>query len=339
VIRAKNLLDRYDVDVSCRSIFVWSAEPGNISSWCFLGRFESYFFEVAMKRILHSLFLLTLLTSVPAITHAQAWRAERDRAIAPPSISGDPTGNPAFGGFEAVCHQGEWIMYMFGLPSLEGAPVRINVDGRVFPSKIVYGIGSEGIPLSGPILDALKAGRQVQISSHAPPHDSFNSTFTLRGSARALDAVERNCGYPTPKTAPDRFKTTPAGPNSQAITLASVLLQDILAEAHQSDPAIGIESTGFVDLDDGWRFLISHLGPSTKMYGIAAFETVVYAAPPGQDWRFVARQAGFVVHVDSKSQTNGYPDLVYQSVLGVNQPYAVWSWNGQAYAFARLIGQ
>ncbi|MEP2890920.1 hypothetical protein [Tateyamaria sp.] len=250
---------------------------------------------------------------------------------APRAISGDPSG-----GFEIVCFQGEWIMYLFGLPTAEGAAATISIDDQVFPVQIIYGNGSDGIQLDDAILEALRAGRSVRVSS-SNPSSKFDSTYGLRGSSKALNAVAVRCGAPTPATAPNRYKSPPAGSDSEAITLASTLFRPMLEDAHQTDPQVGIASAGFINLENGWRFLVSDLGPSTSLYGIVGFVTPIAAQPPSGDWRIVDVKVGVAVYIDAQNMTNGYPNIVYQNVRGANPPWNVWTWNGQKYALSRTI--
>lgn len=275
--------------------------------------------------------LVVALTLFAFPVFAQSWTHSADRAVAPPAIAGDTSP-----GFEIVCFQGEWILYPFGLPTAEGTPASITIDGSTFPVQIIYGNGSDGIALSGAILSALKAGSAVRISS-TEPSSRFDSTFALRGSSRALNAVEAGCAPPTPATSAERFASAPQGSTSEAITLASSLLQPVLTDAHAIDPKVGIEAANVLNLSNGWQFLITDIGPSVALYGADAVATIIAAKPPPQDWRIVAQQAGVAVYIDRQSTTNGYPDIWYQSLRGANPPYGQWQWNGSAYTFSRTV--
>jgi len=271
---------------------------------------------------------------------AQSWSFQRDRAIAPPSIAGDVTGSPRVGGFEIVCFQGEWSLYLFTpvSPSGGGGAATVIVDGQRFDTRFDLRppAADEGLVLIPPIIEALKVGSRVEITfptGGAP----YSATFSLRGSSRALSGVDANCAYPTPVTARDRFRTVSGASTSAAITLASSLLRPILEEAHQIDGRVGIEAAGFVELDSGWQFLIANIGSSTALYGVAASAAVIVAKAPTGDWNVVAQQAGVAVYIDNLGMTNGYPDILYQSLRGVNPPYGVWTWNGREYAHSRNI--
>ena len=286
-------------------------------------------------------FVLPLILSVMALPAlAQSWSHSAGRATAPPSIGGQPTGNPSVGGFEIVCFQGDWSLYLFTATSSHGGggSASIIVDGQRFEARFDLRppAGDEGLIVNLPIIEALKAGSRVEIT-FPTGGTPYSATFSLRGSSRALSAVEAGCAFPTPATARDRFQTVSGASTSTAITLASSLLRPILEEAHQIDGRVGIEAAGFIELDSGWRFLITHIGPSTALYGVAASAAVIAAKAPTGDWEVVAQQTGVAVYVDNQSMTNGYPDILYQSLRGVNPPYGVWTWNGREYAHSHNI--
>ncbi|MCE8001182.1 MAG: hypothetical protein HEP70_20330 [Rhodobiaceae bacterium] len=262
---------------------------------------------------------------------AQSWTHSADRAVAPPATAGDPSS-----GFEIVCFQGEWILYPFGLPTAEGSAATTTIDDDAFPVQIIFGNGSDGIALDSAILKALKAGSAVRISS-TEPSSRFDSTFGLRGSSRALNAVEEGCAVPTPATKPERFASAPQGSTSEAITLASALLRPVLTDAQRIDPKVGIETANIIDLGNGWQFLIADVGPSIALYGADAVATVLSAKSPSKDWQIVAQQTGVAVYIDSQGTSTGYPDIWYQSLRGANPPYAQWQWNGSQYEFSRTV--
>lgn len=265
---------------------------------------------------------------------AQSWRVQGDSAIAPKPIAGDDSG-----GFAVVCTPGEWVLYEHTAyaPSDEDSPANVVIDGERYDAQFGRFEGAyQGIALSHQIINAMKAGNTVTVS-FISGSAIISTAYTLRGSSQALNAVEAQCAFPSPATAPDRFKSAAMGSTSEAITLASWLLRPVLEEAHEVDPQVGIDGANIVDLPNGWSFLIAAIGPSTGLYGVAAFSAVTAARPPGEDWRIVAHKGGVATYIDSQGMTNGYPDIVYQSVRGVNQPYAMWQWDGQQYNFVRRI--
>lgn len=277
-----------------------------------------------------------ILCSLPLLANAQSWTFNANRATAPASIGGNRSI-----GFEIVCTQGEWILYPFGLPTAEGAPASINVDGQVFPVKIIYGNGSDGIMLNGTILKALKSGRRMQVSSSAPS-SSFSATYTLRGSSRALEAVERNCGYPTSTTAPHQLK----GPTGESDPMAERLAEQLLASKLEimrreaNKPDIDQQGAWFIDLDNGWRFLQVTVGYSNYHYGFSQFGTTVYAQPPGQFWQQILWLSSPVsVQIDTQQETGGWPNILLRNMRGDNQPLNLWSWNGQKYVHRQELPQ
>lgn len=286
-----------------------------------------------------------LISIIASAATAQSWTHGSDRATAPPSISGTPTGSPNVGGFEITCYQGIWSLYLFtGIaPKSSASPstATLIVDGQRFETTFDYRPPSadEGLVITAPILEALKAGSRVEIT-FPTGGIPYSATFGLRGSSRALEAVEAGCAYPTPITAPERFRSGVGASSAEAVALARTILSDDLAQMRleASKPNIDVEVAWFVDLDDGWRFIIATVGASNFHFGFNGYGTIVLAKPVDQDWQKVGPHApSFWVAVDTQARSNGWPNLIYQSERGVNQPFVVWRWDGNEYVFSRRI--
>lgn len=147
-----------------------------------------------MKRV----FFFIFISMIAPAAIAQSWTHGTDRATAPQPISGTPTGGPNVGGFEIVCYQGEWSLYLFSGIGPESSasppPVEIIVDGQTFETTFDFRPPSadEGLILNPPIIAALKSGNQVEIA-FPTGGTPYSATFELRGSSRALEAVEAGC--------------------------------------------------------------------------------------------------------------------------------------------------
>jgi hypothetical protein len=283
---------------------------------------------------------LVSLLALPAF--AQSWTHSGDRATAPPSIAGDATGSPRIGGFEVICHLGDWYMFVFSAaaPNEGGTASTITVDGTEYTAPIDrFGLGDVGLGLNQPIIAAMKSGSRVEIA-YPSGIAQYRATFSLRGSSRALSAVEAACAYPTPQNTPQRFFGPAGESTSDAVALAQRLLADRLQTMRQeaSKPDIDVIGAWTVRLDDGWQFLKTDVGPSNFHFGISQFGTVVFARPPGRDWQQILwLVSGATVSFDIGQRVDGWPNIVLRNVRGVNQPYALWTWNGGEYVFNRTI--
>lgn len=281
----------------------------------------------------HFIFAVTLACA-SGTASAQSWGYETGRATAPRAIAGDVSP-----GFEVVCYQGQWFMYLFGLPTAEGAAATILVDDQSFPVTIVYGDGSDGIELNGTILAALKTGNSVRVSSEFPS-GAFSSTYTLRGSSRALNAVEAQCAHPTPATAPERFRSTVGESNPQAVALLRGLLAERLTRMRQesNEPNIDVQGASFIELEGGWTFIVADIGYSNYHFGFTQAGTTVYAKSPSGGWQEVLWLVSTAtVSFDLHQASNGWPDVMLRNTRGVDPPYALWQWDGQQYNFVRRI--
>ncbi len=215
------------------------------------------------------------------------------------------------------------------------------VDGQSFETNFDLRPPSadEGLVITAPILGALKSGNQVEIT-FPTGGTPYSATFGLRGSSRALEAVEAGCTYPTPITAPERFRSPTGDSSPEAVAMAQEILADDLAQMRleASKPDIDVEVAWFVDLEDGWRFIIATVGASNFHFGFNGYGTIVLARPVDQDWQQVGPHApSFWVAVDARARSNGWPNLIYQSQRGANPPFVVWSWNGSEYVFSLRI--
>jgi len=288
-------------------------------------------------------FLLSGLLAVLALSAlAQSWTHSGDRATAPPSIEGDATGSPRIGGFEVICHLGDWYMFVFSAtaPNEGGAAATITVDGTPYAASIDrFGLGDVGLGLNQPIIAAMKSGSRVEIA-YPSGTAQYRATFSLRGSSRALSVVETACAYPTPSNAPPRVVVPSGASKSDAVALAQRLLTDRLQTMRQeaNKPDIDVIGAWTVALDDGWQFLKTDVGPSNFHFGISQFGTVVFARPPGLDWQQILwLVSGATVSFDVGQRVEGWPNIVLRNVRGVNQPNALWTWNGVEYEFNRII--
>lgn len=277
--------------------------------------------------------LTAFLCLAPLALHAQSWRAETGRATAPASISGDRAG-----GFEVVCQDGRWYMFVFTNASVGTlpSPATVTVDAQAFASEVWwYGDGEEGIGLTPEVIAALKQGSRITVA-----FGGFSATFALRGSSRALDRAEASCRFATPSNASFRFIGAQGESQEPARALTRQIMADDLAtmRAEASKPDIDVDAAWQIDLGEGWQGIVAYVGPSIFHHGVAAFGTEVFIKPPSADWQSVGPHApAFSVQFDTLLRNGGWPRLVYQSDRGVNQPYVFWQWDGTEYVFERRV--
>ena len=195
----------------------------------------------------------------------------------------------------------------------------------------------------GVTLVQLQQGRQAELR-FTQDGRSAAMLMGLRGSSRALDGIMQMCGErlmgANPANRPDRFVTQQGASQPQAELLAREALASLVAEMNtQADPAIvDVQTAWLIDLGDGWRFLLTEVGPSTFHFGIGAYGGFVLASPPGEPFRRVGPDANAsIIWLDKEQRNMGWPRLLFQSARGVNPSFHAWRWNGQEYIYDREI--
>jgi hypothetical protein len=192
-------------------------------------------------------------------------------------------------------------------------------------------------------LTQLQSGQQAELRL-ASAGQSRALMMPLRGSSRALDGILQMCGdrlmNASPANTRDRFASAIGPSQPEAMAIARETLANDLAQMRQAtdDSDIGVEYAGLIDAGEGWRFLITEVGPSSQLFGAAYFGIMVFAAPPGEKWRRVGPDASAgIFWVDLEQRNQGWPRLVYQSSRGGNPPFHIWRWDGASYVHDREI--
>lgn len=252
----------------------------------------------------------------------------------------------------------DWALGIMGNPSGFSAPregaiqAEIVIDGGVagrmtFTRPADDPNGQFYAPFDfethGVTLVQLQKGREAELRL-AGQGQTAAVLMSLRGSSRALDGIMQMCGErlmaANPVNRPDRFLSQQGESQPEAERLAREALAATLAEMNtQADPAIvDVQTAWLIDLGDGWRFILTEVGPSTFHFGIGAYGGFVLASPPGEPFRRVGPDANAsIIWIDQEQRNMGWPRLLFQSARGMNPPFHAWRWNGQDYIYDREI--
>lgn len=195
----------------------------------------------------------------------------------------------------------------------------------------------------GVTLMELRRGQEAELRLSADGRTAA-VVMSLRGSSRALDGIMQMCGErlmaATPVNRPDRFLSQQGQSQPKAEALARDALAAMLAEMNtQADPPIvDVQTAWLIDLGDGWRFILTEVGPSNFHFGMGGFGGVVLASPPGEPFRRVGPDANAsIIWIDREQRNMGWPRLLFQSARGMAPPFHAWRWDGRAYVYDREI--
>lgn len=217
-------------------------------------------------------------------------------------------------------------------PATADGPAVLTIDAQPFELSVSAEDGALIARVPRPVLVPLKNGLRMQITF---PGAAGDATFSLRGSKLAIDAVEENCSLR------DMSAYTPLTftPYSSYAGLARELRADDIAAFVTSTTAQPQVSVAMVELGEGRRLLFTRLCGSSWYYGLSGCNITGFApdAPAEADgdarpaWRAVYDTENVALHLDRKSLSHGWPDLVTLLARGGGMAL-VWRWNGQRYA-------
>lgn len=204
-----------------------------------------------------------------------------------------------------------------------GFDVAFSADGNLLTARIP----SEAI-------EPLKSGLRLEIR----PGDAADpAVFSLRGSNVAITTAQERCS-PRDMSA---YQAVTFTPYSSHINLARQLRADDIeafAASTASQPQV---SAAMVELGEGRRLLFTRLCGSSWYYGLSGCNITGFAPEAGGDadgeqdetgqWQAVYDTENVLLHLERRSLSLGWPDLVTLPVRGAGTGL-VWRWDGRAYA-------
>lgn len=252
----------------------------------------------------------------------------------------------------------DWTLGLMGTPNgfapspAEDIQAEVLIDGTVVGRMTFSTSQDEAYPgryaavdseTHGVTIVQLQKGNEAELRLSSGDQ-KVAALMRLRGSSKALDGIWQTCGArmmnANPANRPNRFVTQHGASQPEAEALARNAATDMLAQmrTEANDPNIDIMTAWLIDLEDGWRFLLTEVGPSNFHFGMGGFGGIVLASPPGESFRRVGPDASAgLIWLDLEQRYQGWPRLFFQSARGVNPPFHVWRWNGQEYIYDREI--
>ncbi|QYK41856.1 MAG: hypothetical protein KF887_01540 [Paracoccaceae bacterium] len=311
-----------------------------------------------------ALALLLCLASLPV--QAQGWRGFVQDGITGTGtcpMNDAVTGN--FACFMVECVPGRGLRYGIDIAGGDYGDAftgGVQVDGRVLAglpfarlpdSRWLVYRSPHDPALHGPLLAALQAGRRAQVDIDMGTARDIFGPISLAGSSRALAPVLAACRAAlaapppaTPRTDPARFlafhgQETPEAEVEARAALAAVLAENDRMLAQLGAPRTQTLRAAIAAWPDGRRIMVAHIGhDTTAVYGMGASGSHIFTAQPGGGWVQHLGTTGLAVWMDTGAPgVQGWPDLWMQSDgPGMANPFALWRWNGTAYAHAGNAG-
>lgn len=162
-----------------------------------------------------STFLAASLLAAPAF--AQSWSVPpgATHALTPPTIAGDPSRPSAVSCIEGELYIEPGHDLAIDVFTPRGDAASITVDGTRFATKVMQLAHGTGILVPQSAIPALKSGNRMEIEFPAYGR-MLRSTYSLKGSSKALNAPLRTCGMLA-------AANDPAGQGSTAVGAAQQL--------------------------------------------------------------------------------------------------------------------
>ena len=110
------------------------------------------------------------------------------------------------------CDKGKWKLdlgLMMGFRDEEPAPLRLVIDGKVFPTTVQHQPDGNWVSVPKEAVAALKTGTSMTFDR--PGEKVKPTVFSLRGAGQEIDHVARMCGVRAGQPGPDHHAgLTPA---------------------------------------------------------------------------------------------------------------------------------
>ncbi|MDN2568571.1 hypothetical protein N1F89_20295 [Aquibium sp. A9E412] len=278
---------------------------------------------------------LVVLLSAAIVAPQAALPAERWAASEAEAVAVLPQAEAGREGLTArlSCAAQDWTLALSvapGAPALPAAgQATLAIDGNRQPARSAAAGGGLDIAVPHAALEPLKAG--LRLAVELAPESEPLAVFSLRGSRRAITAVEERC---TPRVLPG-YNRLVFTPYSSYLNLARTLrAEDMRAfrAATNGQPRIAAA----MHHAGAERLLFVELCGSSWYYGetgcsIAAFHATDAQAGDPAAWRVVLESEGGALYLDPAPSGSGLPDIVMMAERGPPETQR-WHWSGAAYA-------
>lgn len=290
--------------------------------------------KIGSRRVVQAVLAMLVVAGSGGGAAAQAsdrWTAHEAEASAALPVAGDVSA-------ALSCAAQRWTLALTapGAPPPDDGAALLVVDGRPFELAAAQEAGGLSMRLPREALDPLRNGLRMELSFAGSLAEAFGTlAFSLRGSKLAIAAVEERCTLRDMSA----FQAVSFTPFSSHLNLARELrAADIKAFelATASQPTVDV---AMAELGEGRRILFTRLCGSSWYYGVSGCNVTGFAPLPsdaegdGEDapsWRVVYDTESVALHLDPKTTSHGWPDIVTLPARGPGTGL-VWRWDGRGY--------
>jgi hypothetical protein len=291
--------------------------------------------------------VLSCIALTFAMTAQAAIAQPADRWVADEAVASAALPAPAAGGGVASatlsCAEQRWSLQLdFGAASApEAGAATMAIGSRAFDleTRLDGSILTAKVPRQA--IGPLQNGSRLEIRfAEVQDEPPASLAFSLRGSKIAISSAQERCSLRDMSA----YQPVTFTPYSSYINLARELRSadiDAFAQATASQPKLDV---AMVELDEGRRVVFTRLCGSSWYYGLSGCNITGFAPEPaGGDeggegdagkkpaWRTVYDTENVLVHLDPKSLSHGWPDVVTLPARAQGTGL-VWRWNGKSYA-------
>ncbi len=272
-----------------------------------------------LTKLVATIVLLSVATAGTNAHAAERWAALDGDAAAqlpPPNRTETVTGGLL------ACTEKRWRLDLTlatgtaGSDGLRQAQLRIGAEK--FKLEATRKSLTISIAIPGNALPPLRSGIRADISVSGGVVD-HRARFSLAGSRRTIDEIAPLCSKPDMSA----YRSVVPGELNPETVLARELLTDEIRAFRAATKSIPAVAAAMQDVGNDRRLLFATLCGSSWYYGNSGCNMTVHAQNGDRKWMRVYETEGVEMHVDPKTSSEGWPNLV---ALTFDGEEVVWRW-------------
>ncbi len=257
-------------------------------------------------------------------TAAERWAAVEGEASADLPL---PTRTKTIAGGKFTCAEQRWSLNLALAPDTAGEngerQADLTIGSSQFNLKAARKDAFISVDIPSDALPSLRSGIRMTISI-AGGKVRHEARFSLIGSRRVIEEIAPRCS----KRDMSAYRAViPSAFNPETALARELLETEIKAfkTATKSTPSV---AAAMENIGDGRRLLVATICGSSWYYGNSGCNITVHAQRHDAAWSRVYETEGVAMHIDPKTQSQDWPDLV---ALTFDGHIIVWKWMDNTY--------